>query len=324
MSATEFEIIARYFAKNYPQRKDVILGVGDDGAICHIPQGMQLVTSVDTLVEGVHFTNKASPEDIGYKALAVNLSDLAAMGATPAWMTLALTCPNIDEVWLARFSLGLNHLATQMEVSLIGGDVTRGHLTITIQVMGFVPENTALRRDHAQIGDNIYVTGTLGDAGLGLAVTQNEVVLLPEVQDFVESRLHRPTPRVEEGQLLRTIANSSIDISDGLLADLGHILTLSQVGANLQLDDFPLSHSLKEQLPLEIAWNLALSSGDDYELCFTVPPERETQLKNVLSPESYTRIGTIETEMGIRCFHHHDRLFRPKAQGYEHFAAQLD
>jgi len=357
---TEFDVIAHYFSQNFPKRTDVILGIGDDAALCSVPNGMQLAVSIDTLVEGVHFPVTTSPEDIGYKALAVNLSDMAAMGATPAWMTLALTCPKVNETWLKRFSQGLLELAQSAQVSLIGGDTTQGPLTITLQISGFVPIGQALRRDLAQPGDGIYVTGTLGDAGLGLALIQETEKISPKEREtprcgpplvverlvslsnhvetwegdrvrafweedreralkFVKSRLNRPTPQLKIGQALRGIASSAIDISDGLVADLGHILKASSVGATLQLENLPLSNVLHDYLSLEQAWYFALSAGDDYELCFTVPPNKEKALQEALETEIYTRIGTIETESGLRCLDEKGQTFVPKRPGYQHF-----
>lgn len=316
---TEFEVIAHYFARGFPNRSDVILGVGDDAALCTVPAGKQLAISVDTLVGGVHFPLTTAPENIGYKALAVNLSDMAAMGATPAWVTLALTCPEIDERWFAGFTRGFAELAKLARVSLIGGDMTKGALTITMQIMGFVPVGRALLRQGAQVGDGIYVTGTLGDAGLGLVSVQKRITLLPWVKQVVEFRLHRPTPRLQEGQALRGLATSAIDISDGLLADLGHILQASQVGALLELDALPLSQALQQQLSIEQAWQFALTAGDDYELCFTVPPEKEAQLQMVLPLDSFQRIGTIEREQGIRCVDSTGQVFEVELTGYQHF-----
>ncbi len=319
MSIAEFDVIANYFSQDFPKRPDVILGVGDDAALCTMPPNKQLVIAVDTLIENIHFPKKTSPEDIGYKALAVNLSDMAAMGATPAWMTLALTCPHTDETWLSKFSAGLRKLAESHEVSLIGGDTTSGPLTITIQIIGFVPSDAALQRRGAQPGDGIYVTGTIGDAGLGLASIEKRLLLARPLQKIVETRLHRPTPRLSEGQALRGIASSAIDISDGLMADLGHILTASGVGATIQADNLPLSSTLRDSLSVDTAWNFALSSGDDYELCFTVAEDKETALQAALPANSYTRIGIIERRMGLRCLDSDGRMFLPQESGYEHF-----
>jgi thiamine-monophosphate kinase len=324
MPLGEFDIIARYFKSAFPVREEIILGIGDDAALCQIPANMQLVVAIDTLVKGVHFPATTRAEDIGYKALAVNLSDLAAMGATPAWMTLALTCPQADESWLAKFSQGLLTLAQRYQVSLIGGDTTRGELTVTIQIAGLVPPHTALRRTGAQPGDGIYVTGTLGDAGLGLASIQQQIELPDFDKKFVESRLNRPNPRVNEGLALRGIASSAIDISDGLIADLGHILTANQIGASLFLEQLPLSKVLTTHLAPAQAWHLALTAGDDYELCFTVPPAQEAHLNLALKDTvSYTKIGIIEKTEGLRCWNNQGQLFVPTAAGYRHFNGEI-
>ncbi len=310
---SEFDLISRYFATKFPQRPDVDLGIGDDAAVCTIPPNMQLVTAIDTLVADVHFPLTTKPEDIGYKALAVNLSDMAAMGATPVWMTLALTCPEFNEVWLQKFSEGLLEIAQLNQVSLIGGDTTRGPLTITIQIAGLVPSNTVLKRNGAKPGDSIYVTGTIGDAGLGLQAVKQQIVLSKLAKKYTLSRLNRPTPRLAEGQKLLKVANSAIDISDGLVADLGHILKASNVGASLQIDNLPLSNELLESVPYEVAIELALSAGDDYELCFTIPESE------ILPINSCTYIGKIETDLGLRCVTKTGDIFIPKANGYQHF-----
>ncbi len=310
MPITEFDLINRFFKQQFPTRKDVVLGIGDDAALCTAPAGMQLVMAIDTLVEAVHFPINTKPEDIAYKALAVNLSDLAAMGATPAWMTLALTCPKVDESWLARFSQGLLDLATAADVSLIGGDTTRGSLTVTIQVTGFV--KSALLRSAAQPGDGIYVTGTLGDAGLGLAAIEKRIRLAPEMQNYAESRLNKPTARIYEGKKLTGIANAAIDISDGLLADLNHILTASKVGASLNVDTLPLSKAL-QSINRATALDFALTAGDDYELCFTVPANNKLSI-------AATRIGTIEKQLGLRCLDKDGQTFTSKISGYQHFS----
>jgi len=320
MPLGEFEAITRYFKSAFPAREEVILGIGDDAALYQIPANRQLVIAIDTLVKNIHFPATTTAADIGYKALAVNLSDLAAMGATPAWMTLALTCPQADESWLAKFSQGLLTLAQRYQVSLIGGDTTCGELTITIQIAGLVPPQQALRRTGAQPGDEIYVTGTVGDAGLGLASVQKKIELPDFDKKIVESRLNRPTPRVDEGLALRGIASSAIDISDGLIADLGHILTANQVGANLFVEQLPLSPVLTTHLTPVQAWHLALTAGDDYELCFTVPPNRTPDLKHALNNHAaYTKIGFIEKTLGLRCWDNQGKPFIPINDSYQHF-----
>ena len=316
----EFDFIAELQRNPFPQHAEVILGIGDDAALCTIPAGMHLVTAVDTLVSGIHFPSDTTAFDIGYKALAVNLSDLAAMGALPQWMTLALTCPHSESTWLEEFTHGLLPLATQHQVSLIGGDTTAGHLTVTIQVSGWTPAGQALLRGGAQVGDNIYVTGTLGDAGLGLlAGVQHKLFLPLTAQQFVKNRLNRPTPRVSEGLALRGIAHSAIDISDGLAADLGHILTASGVGACIEVENLPLSPVLRQYVSQQHAATLALSAGDDYELCFTVPPEKQDLLSAALPAGSYTKIGRIEATPGLRCLLAGQPFILNKT-GYEHFS----
>lgn len=307
----EFEIIQRYFLEKSRYFPNVCVGIGDDAALVIPPSAQQLAMSVDTLIAGVHFPYNTAPQDIGYKALAVNLSDLAAMGAQPLWFTLALTLPKIEELWLAQFSAGLFEIAQHFDIALIGGDTTQGkELSITIQVIGAVPPNQALMRRGANIGDDIFVTGTLGDAGLALAVLQNKI----SNKNYNIMRLNRPTPRISEGLKLRGIANSAIDISDGLLADLGHILEKSgNVGATLFLNNFPLSKEL-QALQIEQAWRFALSSGDDYELCFTVSPN-----KIHLIDFPCTKIGFIGRESSIRCIDKQGRLFTPSNMGYQHF-----
>jgi thiamine-monophosphate kinase len=309
-SMNEFALIQRYFWEKSRYNSNVCAGIGDDAALVIPPSNQQLAISVDTLIAGVHFPVDTAPQDIGFKALAVNLSDLAAMGAQPLWFTLALTLPNVDESWLERFSEGLFEISNSYNIQLIGGDTTKGHLSITIQVIGAVPQNQALMRSGAQLGDEIFVTGTLGDAGLALAVLKNKIS--HKNHDII--RLNRPTPRVAEGLKLRGIANSAIDISDGLLADLGHILEMSgNVGATLFLDQLPLSKEL-QNLKTEQAWRFALSSGDDYELCFTVSPD-----KSHLIDFPCTKIGFIEKETGIRCLDTQGHLFIPSKMGYQHF-----
>ncbi|MDI1352139.1 MAG: thiamine-phosphate kinase [bacterium] len=238
----EFELITHFFANQHqPHRQDVVMGIGDDCAIVEVPQGQQLLVSMDTLVSGVHFPITTTPYDIGYKALAVNLSDLAAMGANPAWITLALTLPTADQQWLSSFKEGFFGLAKQFQVVLIGGDTTRGPLALTVQAHGFVPHGQAITRQNAQPGDLIYVTNTLGDAGLALKHLNHEVNIPSQFTELLLNRLNRPMPRVKEGLLLRNYATAMIDLSDGLISDLGHILKKSGVGALIHLDKIPLS-----------------------------------------------------------------------------------
>ena len=313
MPISEFDIIARYFTPASVGRDDVLVGVGDDGAVLQVPAGSALVVSTDTLVRDVHFSDDYSPEDIGYKALAVNLSDLAAMAARPAWATLALTFPRADEAWIADFARGFFDLAEAHGVALVGGDLTRGPLTITVGVYGFVPTGLSLRRSGARPGDEIFVTGTLGDAALALAG-------LPSPhRAYLETRLRRPTPRVAEGLSLRALASSGIDISDGLAADLAHLLTQSGCGATVYLERLPLSPALRALDDPDRRRALALAGGDDYELCFTVPPQQRPMLESRWRGAPMTSIGRIEASPGLRWICADGSTYHPPREGYRHF-----
>lgn len=321
MSLSEFSLISRYFTRRI-NRPDVLLGIGDDCALLNLPAGMALAVSMDTLVAGVHFPHHTSPQDIGYKLMAVNLSDLAAMGAQPAWITLALTLPESDEVWLDAFCRGLFELADRYQMSLIGGDTTHGPLTLTLQVHGFVPTGQALRRDGARPGDLIYVTGTLGDGGLGLRCAQSSITLVEDHRQYAISRLNRPTPRIEAGLILRGLASSAIDVSDGLLADLDHILTASCVGAVLELSKLPLSPAYLAAYDHIGGIEMALSAGDDYELCFTVSPGNVAQVEAALGHLGcgFSCIGQIRSEAGLSCRRADASEYVPVTKGYDHFA----
>ncbi|MES9945979.1 MAG: thiamine-phosphate kinase [Candidatus Thiodiazotropha sp.] len=318
----EFDLINDYFADMTSQRGDVVLGVGDDAALLRVPQGMDLAVSVDTLVAGVHFFPDISPVNLGYKALAVNLSDLAAMGAEPAWATLALTLPEVDDFWLREFCRGFAELAGQYELQLVGGDTTSGPLSITVQVHGLLPMGKGLTRGGARVGDEIYVTGTLGDAAMALDCKHawaDRSDLLPLI-----ARLERPTPRVEAGLALRGLASSAIDISDGLLADLGHILQSSGVGASLELDKIPLSSPIAANLQGGEEWGIIIAGGDDYELCFTLPAEHRDQVAAISrrSGVNMTPIGIIEAQRGLRCLQGDGSLWTTGRTGYEHFSSR--
>jgi len=320
---SEFSLIKQYFEKVSRPQSDVLLGIGDDCAIVQADINQQIAISVDTLVEGIHFLPNADPESLGHKSLAVSLSDLAAMGATPTWFTLALTLPEIKESWLAGFAKGLATLAKQHQIALIGGDTTRGPLSITIQVNGFVKTEQALRRNGACPGDDIYVSGTLGDAGAGLKLKQNQLNVQQGKQQqevFLQQRLDKPTPKIELGRALRGIANSAIDISDGLVADLSHILEKSQVGADIELEALPISSALMDIVSKEQAEQLALYGGDDYELCFTVPPEKQDALKKIKG--NYTKIGTTTNEPRKVVFYRDGQQAELIGKGYEHFSIE--
>ncbi len=322
MSLSEFTLIVRYFASQRLARSDVLLGIGDDCALLAVPPGESLAVTLDMLVAGNHFLADADPEGIGHKSLAVNLSDLAAMGATPAWITLGLSLPAADEAWLEGFCRGLFTLAERYQVQLIGGDTTRGPLTITIQAHGFVPPHLALRRDGARPGDVICVTGTLGDAALGLAMVKQQTHGAADAVAYLRQRLERPTPRLRHGLDLRGLASAAIDISDGLAQDLGHILERSGVGARLQVERLPLSPALLACTDRDSAMALALAGGDDYELCFTVPPPRLPQVRALASAWdcSLTAIGVIEAEPGLRCRREDGAAYTLTKPGFDHFA----
>jgi thiamine-monophosphate kinase len=320
---SEFSLIKQYFENSTVERDDVLLGIGDDCAIVQSKTHQQIAISVDTLVEGIHFLPNTDPESLGHKSLAVSLSDLAAMGATPAWFTLALTLPKVNADWLAGFAKGLANLATAHNIALIGGDTTRGPLSITIQVHGHVDAEQTFRRDGAKVGDSIYVSGALGDAGAALKLKQYQLKNKSGTATdliFLQQRLDKPTPRVTLGQSLLGVAHAAIDISDGLVADLNHILEKSNVGAQINLDALPVSTELTQAVGREEAEKLALYSGDDYELCFTVPPEKDSKLvKNIKG--IYTKIGTVTNENKI-VFIKSGQEIELTGAGYEHFSTE--
>jgi thiamine-monophosphate kinase len=309
----EFDIIRHFFTRNVGD-SSVHLGIGDDAALLAVPAGYELVVTTDTLVSGHHFPIETSPFDIGWKSLAVNLSDLAAMGAEARWITLAITLPTNNEDFLRDFSHGFFALAQQEQVTLVGGDTTKGPLSITVTAMGVVPQGQALRRSSAKVGDGIYVSGAIGDAGLGLrlALQQWPDEMQEAHADFVRQRLNRPEPRLTLGQQLRGIANACMDISDGLAQDLSHLLIASQVGAVLELSALPRSPVLKTVEP-SFADVLALTSGDDYELLFTVPPERQ-----YLLPDTVYRIGQITDSGRLQLVRDRQPIEMPIV-GFQHF-----
>jgi len=266
----EFGIIDHYFRNQRVKRRDVALGIGDDAAVVRPPAGRDLVTTTDVLVNGVHFPEDTPADAVGHKALAVNLSDVAAMGAEPAWVTLGLTLDDVDESWLESFCAGFFALADRFEVALVGGDLTRGPLTIAVQVIGFCHAPGWLQRGGARRDDLIYVSGTLGDAALGLQAGGGMVAATAADRAVFEARLRRPEPRVALGRAVVAHASAAIDISDGLAADLGHICEASGVGAEVDVDSVPLSDAYRRCLS-QVGLEPALTFGDDYELCFTVP-----------------------------------------------------
>lgn len=312
MGLSEFALIERIRARA-AGRDDVLLGIGDDAALLQPPAGQALAVSTDTLNLGVHFSADVVPADLGWKALAVNLSDLAAMAATPAWATLSLSLPTPDAAWLDGFLDGLLALATAQGVAVVGGDTTHGPLSISLTVIGFVPADQALRRDGAGVGDGVWISGTTGDAAAALALGDAAPAALRE-------RLHRPTPRLALGRALRGIASACIDISDGLIADLGHLLVASGVGAELCIADLPISPALRAlDDPRRLDWQLA--GGDDYELCFSVPAAQEANLVARLDEfdVALARIGRIVAGSGCRVLDDEGRPLPLARAGYDHF-----
>jgi thiamine-monophosphate kinase len=316
----EFDLIDRYFKR--PVTRNA-LGVGDDCALLSPAPGMQLAVSCDMLVEGNHFLSTVDPCKLGHKALAVNLSDLAACGARPLAFTLALSMPVADEGWLEPFSRGLFALADEHRCELVGGDTTRGPLNICITVFGEVPQGQALLRSGARAGEDIYVSGTLGDARLALEVSRGTLSVPAEVLEAAWARMEQPTPRVALGQALRGIASSAIDVSDGLLGDLGHILRQSQVGARVDTDIAAgLMGAPAGSLAADRRLEYVLAGGDDYELVFTAPPARRDAVKAaaLAAGTPVTRIGQIEAEPGLRLMAGAGRLNDQRFASYDHFA----
>lgn len=318
MPAGEIELIRRHFAELTPRRADVALGIGDDAALLEVPAGHELAVSTDVLVEGVHFIAGTDPADIGFKSLAVNLSDMAAMGAEPRWATLALTLPAADETWLSGFAAGFRELALRFDVALVGGDISRGPLSINVQIMGVVPRGTALRRDGARPGDHVYVSGELGGAALALKLLDAAAATVPSV---CLERLHRPIPRVVAGSALRGVAHSAIDVSDGLFLDLSRLVQASGGGAVVELDRVPLCAPVAAIADPDERLRLGLGSGDDYELCFTAPPGSGTALAGIAGKTgvAMTRIGEITAGDRVRWLRGDGSEFRPGAGGYQHF-----
>ncbi len=313
----EFDIIRRYFANRQNGDAGIVTGIGDDCAIVHMPAAQQLLVTTDTLIENVHFPASTGARQIGYKALAVSLSDLAAKGAKPVYALLNLSLPDYDPEWLAQFSRGLFDLASQYDVHLIGGDTVCGPLAVGLTVFGLASSDRCPLRSGAQPGDAIYVTGTLGDAALGLVSSRLGSVLDQRETAYLQQRLETPEPRVAAGRVIAHHATASIDLSDGLIADLGHILAASGVGASIELERVPLSAVYRKLLP-DVGWDYALTRGDDYEICFTAGEE--------LPPGVYEEIavplcciGTIREGQGLEIKRADGQLYETDGAGYSHF-----
>ncbi|NNE37054.1 MAG: thiamine-phosphate kinase [Gammaproteobacteria bacterium] len=317
MPLSEFEIINHYFNKDRSINSSVITGIGDDAAIVKIPEGNQLAISTDTLVSGIHFPISTEPYDIGYKALAVNISDMAAMGAQPLYATMSITLESSDPDWLHAFSQGFFNIADKYSIDLIGGDVSRGPLSISVQIMGVIPDGEASLRSGARPGDMIYVSGELGMGAFAL-------FSLGQVHEGIDkeclNKLNRPEPRLETGIALRNLSSACIDISDGLNADLSHILSASSVGAEVEIHKVPMFRKLNDLHP-RLAINLGLNTGDDYELCFTIQEKYEEEL-NVISkklPVKLTKIGKVTDSGYLNWLDENGKAIDMPVRGHRHF-----
>lgn len=321
----EFDLIRRYFQRPGRREPGVVLGIGDDCALLAPESGQQLAVSSDMLVEGRHFFADVDPVTLGHKALAVNLSDLAAMGAAPLGFTLALALPHANEAWLQGFTHGLFALADAHGCPLVGGDTTRGPLNLCITVFGQVPPGLALHRSGAQAGDDVYISGTLGDARLALETLLGHHAAAPATLQRTRQRLECPTPRVSLGLALRGLATAAADVSDGLVGDLGHILQASGVGAQLNVDELMASPAVSadvRQLPPPLAHTCVLAGGDDYELVFTAPASARGNLARAAASAGVqvTRIGHTTPEPGLRLSHSNGTLL-PAPASFDHFFA---
>ena len=316
---SEFDLINQYFKPACTSRNDVVLGIGDDCALLSPVAGKQLAVSTDTLIAGVHFPENTQAVDIGYKSLAVNLSDLAAMGADPAWVSLAISLPEENHQWLQEFMQGFSLLANSHDISLIGGDTTHGPLSVTISVTGYIEPDKALKRSRAKVGDLIYTTGFIGDAAAGLSLVLNDIQPQSYSQYLIE-RLNRPTPRIAAGQVLKKYSVAAIDVSDGLLADLGHICKASNAGAEINLHNIPLSKELTGYYREKPEWHKILNAGDDYELCFTCPVESENMMLADMQAidMSVSKIGRVISKRGISCLLNNE-ILDIQPSGYNHF-----
>jgi len=319
VTAGEFDLIDRYLRGLGAARGDVRLGVGDDAALVDPPSGQQLALAADTLVSGVHFPAGSAADDVGHRVLAVNLSDLAAMGAEPAWALLTLTLPSGDEAWVAGFARGLDALARRFGTALVGGDTTSGPLSVTVAITGFVPAGQALTRGGARPGDGIWISGTPGESAAGLAIIEGRLDCPPAVAERLVQRFRQPEPRVGLGLALRGLATACIDVSDGLLGDLGKLCAASGVGAALESGRLPRSADLACCGGADRVLGLILAGGDDYELLFTLPPSASTEGIAAATGLSLTRIGMVTAEAGITL----DGASPPRelAHGFDHFSA---
>jgi thiamine-monophosphate kinase len=323
MPISEFALIERFFRHVGVRRADVRLGIGDDAALLAPPAGCDLVATVDTLVEGVHFPSGSPAASVGHRALAVNLSDLAAMGAKPAWALLSLTLPQPVESWLEEFSAGFSALARTHQVALVGGNTTSGPLCISVQVLGHVPNGRALLRSGGKPGDTLFVSGTPGDSAAGLRLELGRLNDTSEGAAYLRERFRYPTPRVALGERLRNFASACIDVSDGLLADAGKLAQASGCGVRILHADLPVSEALTGLVGDDAARRLALTGGEDYELCFTVAPSDVPRLMAELPPDQwgYRAIGTLQEVPGVSVIAVDATVMDFSHSGWDHFRA---
>jgi thiamine-monophosphate kinase len=319
MSVSESELIEHYFRHLGAARDDVVLGIGDDAALLRVPSDTQLVLTTDALIEGVHFLPGAPARSLGHRALAVNLSDIAAMGASPCWALLALNMPSADARWLEEFAAGFDAPARAHGVALVGGNLSRGALSITVQLAGLVPNGAALRRAGARAGDALYVSGSIGDAAAGLKCLQGALAPSPAAREYLQRRFEYPTPRVELGVGLRGLASACIDLSDGMLADAQRLLQASSCGASIELERLPLSAALRETCG-EAAWQQGLSGAEDYELCFSAPTAHESAIEALAARTAtpVSRVGRVEAGSGVT-LKLHNVVMQFAASGFDHF-----
>jgi thiamine-monophosphate kinase len=300
VAASESQLIERYFRALGASRNDTVLGIGDDAALLRVPPGCELALTTDALIEGVHFLPGAPARALGHRSLAVNLSDIAAMGASPSWALLSLNLPLADEAWLAEFAAGFGALARSHEVALVGGNLSRGALSITVELAGLVPAGQALRRSGGRPGDELYLSGSVGDAACGLKILRGEASAAPADAAWLQHRFEYPTPRMALGQALRSIASACIDVSDGVYIDAMRLLAASGCGATLEIERLPLSQALRHALG-EQAWRAALTGGEDYELCFTAAAAQAGAIAAIAAQtgQAVTRIGALQAGGGL-------------------------
>jgi thiamine-monophosphate kinase len=319
VAASESQLIERFFRDLGASRNDTVLGIGDDAALLRVPEGCELALTTDALIEGVHFLPGAPARALGHRALAVNLSDIAAMGAAPSWALLSLNLPAADDAWLSEFAAGFGALARSHAVALVGGNLSRGALSITVELAGLVPAGQALRRSGARAGDGLYLSGSVGDAACGLKVLRGEAAGSAAAAAWLQHRFEFPTPRVALGQALRGIASACIDVSDGVCIDASRLLAASGCAATVEIERLPLSEALRQVLGAD-AWRSALSGGEDYELCFAAPPDQAGALAAIArqTGQAVTRIGSLHHGSGL-ALQMAASVMQFSASGFDHF-----